>query len=321
MADVRTLKQLADEVLNWLDKAGETGTPQDVVYDTIRRLHAARVTEKKWNFMLWSEPKSFSTVVGQRHYSLHQEFFRPVYFYNTSSRRFLEENNSNTFMAGIQPVPDWDFGVGGTNWTDAAGTAYAFQYQGVSPVANQPTSASVITASGQNSVTVTIKGETADGVTEETITATVGGAAGSVQFTKILGVTKGDGWTATLTLTSNAAAVTNLKLFATEGGREYRQIYLLNTPTAVEPILYLFYRQPSSLSSDNSIPDIPSPFSRILVYDALLEMGLYNGNLSGAMRAHWTSEQQRLELGLLETYEGQDTLNAAVEYTPYTPRT
>ena len=116
------------------------------------------------------------------------------------------------------------------------------------------------------------------------------------------------------------AAVTILTLRATEYGRQYRQLELLNTPTAIETLIYKFYRKPSYLDSDNSIPDIPYPFSEVLVYDALLQMGAYNQNISAAAKALWKEEQYRLEQGLLEYDEGPDSLGAAPTYQIWTPR-
>jgi hypothetical protein len=319
MSVVLTFEQLTNKVLNYLDQAGETGTPRDVVHDTIRSVHASRLTERKWNFMKWDALQTITTVVGQKFYSLHQEFFRPVYFYNRTAKQTMEQVIDETLLPAMSGLEvDYDTGLGFEDWTQASGGAYRFQLAGISPVQNQPASASVLEVAGQSSMTVTVKGETSDGdVTTETITV---GTPGTVEFTKILQVVKGDGWTATMTLTADSGSTTVLKLRANEYGRQYRQLELLNTPTTAETLVYKFYRKPSSLDADNSIPDIPAPFSEVLVYDALLQLGVYNRNLdAGALRL-WQGEQTRLEQGLLEFDAGQDALGAAVQYQPYNPR-
>jgi hypothetical protein len=314
---ILTFENLRDQVLYYLDQAGETGTPKTVIDDTLRRVHNSRLVERKWNFMLWDAQQTITTVVGQKFYSLHQEFFRPFYFYNRTTKRTMTQVNPGTILP-TNGVIDYDTGFGGSDWTDQSGSAYRFAFGGVSPVQYQPSSASVITITGEAAKTVTVKGETSDGdVTTETITV---GTPGSVSFTKILQVVKGDGWTQTMTMTSNAAAVTNLKLRASEDGRQYRQLELINEPTAAETLIYKFYRKPSYLDSDNTIPDIPAPFSELLVYDALLQMGVYNQNISNSARQLWKEEQIRLEQGLLEYDEGPDALGAVIQYQTYIPR-
>ena len=315
---ILTFKHLKDQVLNYLDQAGETGTPASVIDDTLRRVHNSRLTERKWNFMLWDAQQTLTTVVGQRFYSLHQEFFRPAWFFNRTTKRTMEQRTLGTLLPTTDDIMDYDTGMGSGDWTASTGAAYAFSLGGVSPVLNQPSSASVITVSGEAAKTVTVKGETSLGdVASETITV---GTPGSVSFTKLLQVTKGDGWTQTMTLTSNAAAVTNLTLRSNEYGRQYRQLQLLNTPTVAETLVYKFYRRPSYLGADNTIPDIPAPFSEVLVYDALMMLAVYRTNLSGAAKQLWKEEQFRLEQGLIEFDEGPDSLGARPQYVPYTPR-
>ena len=317
MSTVLTFENLREQVLTYLDQAGETGTPKEVVEQTLRRVHNSRLTERKWNFMLWDSLQPITTVVGQKFYSLHQEFFRSDFFYNRSTSRTMKQVHGGTLLPTSGQI-DYDTGQGSPDWTQQSGSAYSFRLGSVSPVQSQPSSASVLTVSGESAKTVTVRGETSDGdITSETITV---GTPGSVQFTKILQVTKGDGWTATMTLTSNSGAVTVLKLRANEMGRQYRQLELINTPTSVESLVYKFYRKPTALDADNVIPDIPSPFSEVLVYDALLQMGAYNSNISAAAKQLWKEEQFRLEAGLIEFDEGPDSLGAAIQYQPYIPR-
>jgi hypothetical protein len=315
---ILTFENLREQVLTYLDQAGETGTPKDVVEQTLRRVHNSRLTERKWNFMLWDSLQTITTEAGKKFYSLHQEFFRPDFVFNRTAKRTMVQVHGGTLLPATGQV-DYDTALAaGGDWTDQQGSALRFRLGSASPVQNQPSSASVLTVTGESAKTVTVKGETSDGdVASETITV---GTPGSIQFTRILQVTKGDGWTATMTLTSNAAAVTILKLRADEYGRQYRQLELINEPTAVETLVYKFYRKPTYLDSDNTIPDIPAPFSEVLVYDALLQMGAYNANISAAAKQLWKEEQYRLEQGLIEYDEGPDSMGAAIQYQTYIPR-
>lgn len=319
MADIRTFKQLRDEVLRFLDQAGETGTSKLVIDDTLRGVHTARLTERKWAFMLWDEPQTLTTVVGQRRYGLHQEFFRPLYFWNAATKNYVTQHvESNLQLSPYATATDYDRDGGAvTDWTTMVGTASRFKFAGLWPVQNQPTSASVLSVAGESGKTVVVKGVATSGIVSETITV---GTPSTNSFSKILAVSKGDGWTQTLTLTSNSGAVTNLVLTSTEMSRQYRVMELLSTPTAAEAITYQFYRKPSALLLDNDIPDIPGEFSRVLVFDALLQVAAYNKTLDRAAIGLWVNEQKRLEDGLIEYDQGGDAVGAESSYFSYVPR-
>ena len=318
MAYIQTLKNIRDEVLNYLAQAGETNVTKDVIDDTIRRVHAARVTERKWNFMLWKEPQTITTVIGQKFYSLHQEFFRPKYLYNKTGKFFLEQHTEGTIVPAFANDPyNFDQSGGGTDFTAITGSAFRFFFSGVDVVQTQPSSAGeVLSVAGEAAKTVTVHGDTTDGVASETLTV---GTPGALSFTRITEVVKGDGWTQTMTL-SGATTGTLLKLFASEYGRQYKQIELVASPTAVETIQYQFYRQPSALAEDNSLPNIPAPFGSLLTYDALLQMAAYNDNLTSTLVNHWRTEQLRLENGLIDYDDDVDAMESAINTIRYIER-
>jgi hypothetical protein len=160
---ILTFKHLRDQVLNYLDQAGETGTPASVIDDTLRRVHDARLTERKWNFMLWDAQQTLTTVSGTRFYSLHQEFLRPFWFFNRTTKRTMEQRTAGTLLPTTDDIVDYDTGMGSGDWTASTGSAFAFNFGGVSPVQNQPSSASVLTVSGEAGKTATFKGETSLG--------------------------------------------------------------------------------------------------------------------------------------------------------------
>lgn len=299
---MRTFAQLRTEILQWLDESAATSASSSYlnVGYALKQAHTIRLTEDNWKFMLWPRWESFTTVAGQSAYSLHQEFLRPYVFRNTTRNVSLTETPSrNIEQAGIDMIQD-------TN-TDR------FQLWGRSPVLAQPTSASVVTiVSSSASDTgaakaITILGDTASGVTSESITPTgTTPAAGTTSFTQILGVTKGAAWTGTMTMTSNSAAVTNLSLFPSEYGRSYQQLQYLGTPASGETVQYRFYRKPKELTNDNDLTDIPPPFERVLVFDALLLMGAYDNRLDGGRMRLWTDMRNELDFQLRQSQlEGQ----------------
>jgi hypothetical protein len=286
---METLSSLRNQVLAWLDEVGDTGTTKLLADYSINKSHATRLTSTNWPFMKWG-PITFSYVAGQKEYSLHQEFLRPSYFRNkTQSGVWLVE------------VPEREVTQTGANRNLDQDGKY-FQFGARSQVAAQPSASSVMSivssSTGDIGSTkkVTIYGETVDGMASEDINPnglTV--VPGLIAFTRILGVSKASAWSGTLTMTSNAGAVTNLKLFGTEFGRNYQTIQLLFSPTTADVIEYDFYRKPRKLTNDNDQPDIPYPYSLILVWDALLDISADDGRIDGARKAVWEKNQRELE--------------------------
>lgn len=87
-------------------------------------------------------------------------------------------------------------------------------------------------------------------------------------------------------------------------------ITLLFEPRAGDVITYKYYRHPVELSADGDTPDIPYPFSRILIYDALLDLANYSEDITPAKVDRWEKKQQALELGLLAANLDGDSLHA-----------
>ncbi len=306
----RTFSDLRTEILQWLDESSATVASSSYlnVEYALKQAHTMRLTEDNWKFMLHPRAETFTTVSGQQTYSLHQTFLRPYTFRNTTQGTWLIETPSRN----IEPT--------GVNLEDDV-DSNRFCLWGKSPVQNQPSSASVITivsssaSDTQATKAITILGDTADGVTSESITPTgTTPVAGTVSFTQILGVTKAAEWVGTMTMTSNSAAVTNLKLFATEYGRSYPQIQLLYLPTAGETISYRFYRTPKELVNDNDVTEIPPPFERILVFDALLQMGAYDNRLDGGRMGLWMEMRDNLDLQLRQSQLEGQSLGAEGRY-------
>ena len=297
-----TFGDLRTEALQWLDESNAATTSSSYLNVTaaLKQAHTIRLTEDLWKFMLWPGDVTITTIANQQLYSLHQEFLRPYLFRNTTRKTWLTETPSRNIISdGIDFDRDQD--------------ADRFSLWGRTPITAQPSSASVITISSSSAgdttaaKAITITGDTTSGVTTEDITPNgTTPVAGTTSFTTIIEVTKAAAWTGTMTMTSNATAVTNLTLFPTEYGRSYPQMQLLYLPTAGESIKYRFYRKPRDLSAANDMTNIPPPFERVLVWDALLLMAAYDNRLDNGRKGLWMEYRDTLDMQMRQTYiEGQ----------------
>lgn len=289
-----TFGDLRTEVLGWLDESTTDTAASTYINATaaLKHAHTLRLTEDNWKFMLWPRQESLTTVANQQAYSLHQEYLRPYTFRNATRRVWLTE------------VPTRNLELDGIDFDVDTDTDH-FALWGRSQVTAQPSSASVITivSSSISDTTaakaITVYGDTASGMQSETLTPNgTTAVAGTVSFTQIISVTKGAAWVGTLTMTSNSGAVTNLTLLPSEYGRSYVQMQLLYLPTAGETIKYRFYRKPRELSAANDLTDIPPPFERIIVFDALLLMGAYDNRLDQGRMGLWMKMREDLDIQL-----------------------
>lgn len=305
---ILTYADMQDKVLRSLDEAGDTGTTLAIVKDYIQVAHNVRCTSTPWNFMLWPDVVTFSTVANTRYYSLHQEFQRILWIRNRTTKEYLRE-------APLRALEEL-----GVDWNNDTGSADRYILTANQQVQAQPTSSSTVTIvstsasdTSSNSCTVIVRGETSNGVTSETITATgTSNATSTNSFTTILQITKTGTWAGTLTVT--AGAVTLLKLFATEYGRNYRRLETLRIPTPGETIEYRFYRQPNSLSNDRDLPNIPPPFQELTVFDSLLLIAGYNTELNPQAVRVWTDQRDQLLEGLIQSQTEAQGLGAEVRY-------
>jgi hypothetical protein len=287
-----TLATLRNQVLYWLDEANNTGTTKRNVEYALNQAHYQRCLQFPWKFMLMDS--TLTLTAGKQTYSLHQEFERPLYFFNRTTGDYLREMP----MRSLQPS--------GVDWNRDT-TGDSFVLWGRAPVENQPAAASVITivsssASDTGSTkAIIVRGETADGIRSETITPNGDTpVAGLIEFTRILQVTKSSTWAGTLSITADSGATEVLTLFPSELGRSYQQFKTLWIPQSADVIEYRFTRKPSPLTNDNDIPDIPHPHTQILVWDALKLLLGYDAQLDGARARLIEENQQRAEAALRE---------------------
>lgn len=300
---VYSFKNLRQMVLAHTDERLDENQARDLVNELLNHVHEARCLEYAENFLMWDTVETFSTVVDQQQYSLHQLFDRPVYFYNSTTKTLLKEspkravNDQGTLFSA-----------------DRTGSAKEFALWGHANIKAQPTSASTLSLVSDNALDtgtnyqVVIKGlNTSSELVAERVTLTgTTSVASSNTYTKIFAITKERVFNGQLTVTSNSGAVTTVRLLPDEFGRQYRQFWLFDRPTTSETIQYRFYRKPSYLVNDYDIPDIPAPYSKLLVYDALLLWGGHQTDISDKTLTLWSEQRTQWER-LLRQYvkEGQ----------------
>jgi hypothetical protein len=309
---IYTLNDLRKQVLRNLDEEGDTGTTYNLVTNLLNQANQNRCMEYANQFLVWDLPVVLTTEVGRVTYALHSEFMRPLYFFNRVTKRYLEE------------VPERELGPEGYRWNDATGSAGHFVLWGRTQVKRQPTSRSILSivssdpidTGGTGAFDVFVRGETVNGeVASETLrplgTTPVNT---SNSYTKIMQVTRAGPWTGTMTMTSNSAAVTNLILDGCELGKMYQQLYLLETPTVAEDIEYRFYRNPIRMTNDYDLPDVPYPFSQILVWDALVMMSGYNTEMNPQAVMTWKQMQSDMQIAMTNNFLEGQSLEARVRF-------
>jgi hypothetical protein len=308
---IHTFDSIIQEVMRQTDEAGDTDTTLTLVKEYVRAAHNRRCVEFREFFMKMRD--TLTTVVDQREYTLSPLFDKPIHFYNEATKELLEEippRSAEVELDLLNPTTQ--------------GTAGDFYFSGYAQTKNQPTSASVVTVVSNNgsdtgsTYQVAVKGiNTSGDIVVDVLTPNgTTPAAGSLQFREVLAITKAGATNGTLTFTSNSGAVTLLTLSPNELGKQYRKIYLVNLPTAAETISYTFYRKPIYLVNNYDVPDIPYPYSQVLVYDALLMFATYNTDMQSEARiVMWQQEQQNWENALRGFSKDGQTVGGRARYT------
>lgn len=311
-----TFSDLRAQVLQNLDEAGAQTTDSTYILagNFINQAQMARLSQETWPFMEWDIAETFTCTTTGRFYSLHQEFWRPMYFFNQATNTYLIETP-------MRQVP-----ATAVRWNTDISHPLRFRFSGRWPVQTQPTAASTLSIVSDSasdtgsSLAITIRGVTTHGVTSESVTPTGTTAATTVNsYSKILAVTKAASWTGNLTMTSDSGTTTNLFLFPAELGRSYQLVELLSQPGANDVIEYKFFRQPTKLVADNDLPDIPPPHSQILVWDACLLFTGYITDLNQASVSMWRMMEESMETAMKQAFYEGTTAEAEARYVRYVP--
>lgn len=308
---VLTYKDLQDRVMRLLDETSSSSpTTLTLIKDLLNQSHQRRCAEFPWNFLIWPRAMTFSTAVGRQIYSLHEEFHRPLYFLNQTTKEYMVEIPNREV---VDQSPDWN--------ADPTSTSVRhFMYWGMQPIQNQPSStAQVVVVSSATtdtgSKTVTIEGELSTGVLTSESLAMNGttNVTSTNTYREIIGVTKNTSFNGTMTMSISGASV--LSLAPTQMGKQYKTIFLPEEITEAETIEYRFYRQPRIMTNDYDIPLIPAPHSQILVYDTLVSLSAYLTDSGPQTLQIWKEKAAQEQMALYQAYanEGQ-TLNASPKF-------
>ena len=295
-----TFKAIQDQVLLMWDNPGETGNLLTLIKDFVNDSQDLRCAQQRWSFMRSEELYTITTASGQLSYPLAEDVQRLHRFYNATEERKMVE----------VPVREY---------YDAPLTKYHWHWTKPSPVAAQPSTTGTISilssASADQSKDVIIRGlDGSDVITTQTITSNgsdgTTAVASSTSYKKILKVTKSGTFAGTLTVRDNATN-TILSLGTADYGKNYPQIKLLTDPVQADTIEYNCYRKPVKLSDNNDIPDIPDPFSRILIWDTLLTLCAYD---EVQPQPIWVQKQREWEQRLQQTFLEGQTPGARARY-------
>lgn len=305
---ILTFKDLRDQVLRRLDEAGDTGTTKSLVNDLLNDANQQRATQFADNYLVYES--AFSTEVGRQLYPLHEEFLRPLYFWNRTNKKYMVE------------VPGRNVEPSRFNLYDIPGKAYEFALWGRTPVLRQPATPGVVTivsdsaSDDSTAPQVLLKGERAsDGmmVSEILIPDGTTPVSSTVSYRTITAVTRGGSWTGTMTM-QDSDGNDLLVLSFCDLGKSYQQIFLFDIPDQVEEISYRFYRHPTKLYNDYDVPDIPAPFSQLLVYDALIQLSGYNTEISASAVRAWADMQLKWEMNLQQALLEGQSLGSQVRF-------
>lgn len=308
---IYTFKDLRDQVLRNLDEKENEDTTFDLVGNLLNQANQYRCMQYPHRLLLWDIPAYFNTEVGRQIYPLHEEFMRPVYFKNLTAQKFMKE------------VTNRQTAVEGYNWNQDQGPVEHFSLWGRTQVKRQPTSASVLEIvssdaadtwadASDDALNLFIRGETADGSVKSEIVSPNGLTPVQTDnsYVKIMQVTKAGPWTGTMTMTSNEGAVENLVLDYCDLGKMYQQLFTYEIPTTVEQIEYRFYRNPIRMSNDYDLPDIPYPFSQLLVWDTLVLMAGYNTEMNPQSVSTWRQMQAQMDTAFANAMQDGQSLGA-----------
>lgn len=325
---VITFKGLRDEVSRILDEANtpaaEGTTTKVLIKDFINQAHQQRCGEFPWNFMLWPQEVTFTTILDEHVYILHPEFHRPLYFLNKTTGDYLQEV---PFRAIPQTGNRW------TGITEDFGHAQHFYFWYPGPTIRQPAVPTTLTfvssspLDNSSTYDVVVKGEVVGPsgglgyVTAEKVTPNGTTPVVTVNtYRTILGITKAGAWNGTMTVTDTTDGTVLYSLLDCELGRPYKGIFINENPTStgLDEIEYRFYRQPMQLVNDYDVPDLPFPHTQLLVYDALVQMSAYLTESNPQTLGIWRQKQMEAQLSLYQAYatEGQ-TLEATPTYVRY----
>lgn len=189
-------------------------------------------------------------------------------------------------------------------WSDPtpteSGTPYSFSFQGISHVAAQPTSASVLALASDSALDVgkkvivrgkvgnvyTVEEKALDGTDSTTPVSTTNA------WTEVETIQKESVFTGSLTATSNAGAVTVVALAPTELSMEAPLVRFLHVPSAADTVRYYFYKKVDRLTNDYDTPLTPEQFQWPVLMTGVLALASY-AKKDYSQAQMWESKQDK----------------------------
>jgi hypothetical protein len=310
---VKTYKQIQDEVLESMGDAEDQGTLRSIAKKHIQNYHFNLLSKEQWDFMLWPKTEQITVVVDQKTYTLHPEFFQPLYFLDTTMKQYLEV------------VPVKQTVETGEDTQQTSSYPDRIQINAISNVQQQPSAAAVITVtttggneSSGNSIIV--RGIVSGEVREETLSSGSSWSTltSSLSFEHILSITKvGSSWSRKITITSGSTTV--LTLQADEYAKQFQQVEFFLAPQTSNTINYRFYRKPRPIIRDNDVSDLPEGFEELLVLHTKLRMVGFSRATPDEI-GMWRETHKELLEQLRQTYQMSRALNSRPRYVTLVER-
>jgi hypothetical protein len=214
--------------------------------------------EKGW---FWLRKRGFTldTVADTQYYALSPlvDISKVITFYDVNTPKHIRNMTEQEFRR-YEPGPD------------STGTPYLYRVVDFWPVQNQPSSSSVLTMVSSDAtdtaVDVNVVGLDGSGVrTSEAVTLNGTSSVTTVaSYTRVLSLSKDAVSVGQVTITSNAAAVTNVVIPAKDRSISHPVIALFSIPDSVATLNYDFYMQLQDLTVGDDISMIPEKYHNVI---------------------------------------------------------
>src|SRR5215204_3914490 len=275
---IYTFDALRRQVLRELDEEDDAPSTKALASDFLNQAHQMRSLAYSQYFLLHPKPMVIQTLQGVQRYTLNPMVANILYLRNDTAELLMRE------------IPNRGLSTGSFDWVSEKGSASEFMFWGHSPVKSQPATPGVLTVQSSSNSDI--------------------GTAFQVAFEEIISVTKSGEFSGILTITADAGQTLVLTLSSIEMGKQYRQIFLAQSPDVPETLSYRFFRKPLVLINDYDVPELPSPYSQLLVWDALLLFAGYNTDIRQETRASWTIQQDHWVVALEQYLKDSTVLGA-----------
>jgi len=303
---IYTFDALRRQILRELDEEDDAPTTKVLASDYLNQVHQMRALSYSKFFLIHPKPYFIKTIPGIQRYTLNPLVANILYLRNDTEEILMRE------------IPNRGLSTGTFDWASEDGSATEFMFWGHSQVKAQPLTPGVLTVFSSNNsdfgtaYQVAVKGTNTDGDVHVEIFTLEGQAPikGWYPFEEVISVTKSGEFNGTLQITADLGATTLLTLSPIEMGKQYRQIFLVQKPEISETLSYRFFRKPLILINDYDVPELPAPYSQLLVWDALMLFAGYNTDIRTETVQAWARQQAHWEEALEQYLRDSTVLGA-----------